>query len=300
MRAILLVAFVGTSLITTSLIAQQADIDQLIKDTTARDRSVVIKAINELGKLGPDAASAVDALARAVGSDDFEIRWQAARALGSIGPAAKRAAVVLHDALTDEAPSVRAYAAFALGRLGKTAEPSVDQLIKNVFDKEMIVRRASIRALRSIDPPIQKTMPLVLKILDQGDMSSIMPALHTLANEGKAAVPRLRAAMQSAKAAPWAAIVLAEIGPEAADAVPELTRMLGHVDPDARMHYSRWEKLALPQKVLSRQLPNNWRRANSRRSRLLLPTRWERSRPKAARPTLHCARRRSPMTVCCN
>ena len=62
--------------------------------------------------------------------------------------------------VTDEDARVRAYAAYALGQIGKASMPAVDTLIKNAFDQNELVRRASLRALRKIDPPQEKTMPL--------------------------------------------------------------------------------------------------------------------------------------------
>ncbi len=213
----------------------KVDLEKLSKDVTSKDKETSLQAIDELGTLGAAAAPALGSLIRALANEDLEVRWHAARTLGAIGPGAADAVPALTKGLGDEDSSVRAYSAFALGRIGKPAEPAVDLLIKNAFDTQLLVRRASIRALRLIDPPTEKTMPLVLEILEKGDMDVIMPALHTLAEEGKAAVPRLRKALQHEKAQNWACIVLAEIGPDAAEAVPELTELVGHKDPDVRM-----------------------------------------------------------------
>ncbi|HRX79820.1 MAG TPA: HEAT repeat domain-containing protein, partial [Pirellulaceae bacterium] len=138
-------------------------------------------------------------------------------------------------ALDDERVKVRAYAAYALGRIGKPAMSAADRLIEIVFDEEVLVRRAALRALQLIDPPQEKTLPLVLKILEQGDASVILPALHSLAEQGKDAVPRLRNALKYEKAQYWACLVLAEIGPDAAEAVPEIQEVLKTADPHVRL-----------------------------------------------------------------
>lgn len=231
-RAAIFLLFVIASV---AVCQDSVDVRKLSSDVTSKDKKTSLNAIDELAKLGPEAAPAVGSLIRALGDKDLEVRWHAARTLGAIGPDAADAVTALAKGLSDDAPSVRAYSAFALGRIGKPAESAVDKLIKNAFDEELLVRRASLRAIRRIDPPQEKTMPLVLEILEKGDMAVIMPALHTLAEEGKEAVPRLRKALKYEKAQNWACIVLAEIGPDAAAAVPELTELVGHKDPDVRM-----------------------------------------------------------------
>ena len=49
-------------------------------------------------------------------------------------------------------------------------------------------------------------MPLVLKILEQGDAAIIAPALETLAEQGEAALPRLCQALQHDQACYWACL----------------------------------------------------------------------------------------------
>ena len=62
-----------------------------------------------------------------------------------------------------------------------------------------------------------------------------MPALQALAERGAAAVPRLRKALKHDRAAYWACLVLAEIGPAAKDAVPDIQPLLQHKEPEVRL-----------------------------------------------------------------
>ncbi|MEX0819302.1 MAG: HEAT repeat domain-containing protein, partial [Pirellulaceae bacterium] len=156
--------------------------------------------------------------------------------LGAIGSAAADAVPQLEAKLDDDRPRVRGYAAYALGRIGTPAAlSSVDKLIELAFDKDAVVRRSALRALRQIDPPQDKTMPLVIRILEQGDVSVILPAMQSLAEQGRDAVPRLREALKHEKAQYWACVALAEIGPDAAEAVPDIRRVLTANDPDVRL-----------------------------------------------------------------
>jgi len=215
--------------------AAEDDIEKLVADVAGADKDACLCAIDDLTKRGVDACCAVPALTKALCCDDKEICWRAARALGAIGPEAKAAVPALTKALDDETPEVRAYAAFALGKIGQAAPEVIDKLISVVFDKSPLVRRAAIKALREINPPQEKVLPVVLKILEEGDPAIVMPALHTLAEEGKDAVPRLCKALQNEKACYWACLVLGEIGPDAKEAVPYLKHALKHQDPDVRL-----------------------------------------------------------------
>jgi HEAT repeat protein len=175
-------------------------------------------------------------LIKVLESGDSEAAWRAGRALGAIGSDAAAAVEPLRKALQSNDPKVRAYAAFALGRVGSPALAATDQLIENAFDADPVVRRSSIRALQQIDPPVEKTLPLVIRILERGDMSVIMPALNSLAAEGERAVPRLKQALRHEQARYWASLALAEIGPAAAAAVPDLQAVLvEEKDPDTRL-----------------------------------------------------------------
>jgi HEAT repeat protein len=229
---LMLIAFLALA---GTVSAEDAEITRLTQDLASSDKATCLQAADALGDLGSRAKAAVPALLEALKSEDPEVRWHVCRALGTIGGDSEAAANALAQLLKDEEPSVRAYAAFALGRMGEAAMPVVDAVLEASFDPEPLVRRAAGRAARSIDPPPEKTLPIILKILEEGDPAIIMPALSTLAEEGKEVVPRLRNALKHEKACYWACIVLAEIGADAAEAVPELQAVLEHPDPDVHM-----------------------------------------------------------------
>ncbi len=236
MRYTLRILFAACVVLTTTVtIAAAADLQKLTGDLASADEKVALGAIDDLGKLGVEAKSAVPALTKALSHESNDVRWHAARALGSIGPEAQSATPALLEALGDDGAEVRAYAAFALGKIGDDTPDVVDGIIKTVFDKNVLVRRASLKALREIDPPEEKVRPIVLKILEEGDPAIVMPALHTLAEDGKKAVPRLRNALKHERACYWACLVLAEIGPDAKEAVPDIKDVLKHEAPDVRL-----------------------------------------------------------------
>ncbi len=236
MRHTLLTAFAAFVIFLPAVSGAVADdLDKLIKDTSSKDKKVSLRAIDALGKAGDAAKPAVPALIKALSREEGELRWHAARSLGFVGPDAAAAIPALLKALGDDSPDVRAYSAFALGEIGDKSSEVVDRLIKTAFDKSVLVRRASLKALLKLDPPQEKAIPVVLKILEEGDPAIITPAMYTLAEEGEGVVPRLCNVLDNEKACYWACLVLAEIGPKAKAAVPHIKGVLKHKDPEVRL-----------------------------------------------------------------
>lgn len=233
-----LTSFVGAAslLWCTWLVAGEAPtVESLVAGVADQNPAAAVAAIDALDRLGPQAKAAVPALVQALGREDEAVRWHAARTLSAIGPDAQDAVPDLIKALDDRAVKVQAYAAFALGSIGKPAEPAVEKLIERAFDKDPLVRRASLRALRLIKAPREKTQPLFLKMLEEGEPSAVLPTLQSIAEAGEAAIEPLREALKNEKLCYWACLALAEMGEKAAPAVPELTEALSHKAPDVRM-----------------------------------------------------------------
>jgi len=240
MRYTAITTFAACLALATIANAADDDVQKLAADVASDNKEVCLCAIDDLGKLGAKAKSAVPALVKAVCCDDSETCWHAARALGAIGPDAEDAVPELVSALGHDDPNVRAYAAFALGRIGNDSKEVVKALIDKAFDEELAVRRACMRAILALDPPVEDTRPTVLQILEEGDSKIIMPALHTLAEEGRGkdgaeVVKRLSGMLEHEKGCYWACLVLAEIGEKAAAAVPDLGDVLDNEDPLVRL-----------------------------------------------------------------
>jgi HEAT repeat protein len=178
---------------------------------------------------------AVAVLIDALGDEDEEVAWRAARALSAFGPEAAAAVPALTEALSSPSSKVQAYAAYALGQIGEAAEPATEALLDCVFREDLMVRRAALKAIRAIDPPKEKTRPVLLKLLKEGEATLVASVLRSLAEEGEAVVPRLCGALDDDELCYWACIVLGEIGPAASEALPQLTELLDHEDPDVRM-----------------------------------------------------------------
>jgi HEAT repeat protein len=212
--------------------AAVADLAQTLQ---AGDAQAKIKAADALGDLGAGAKGAVNYLIAALGNEEAAVRWHAARALGSIGSDAAPAVAKLTDLLTsDKNGAARAYAAFALGRIGEASKPVVPQLAQALRDPDAVVRRQAILAIRTIKPPPEQMIPLVVSVLESASPHELLPALHSLAEGGARVVPRLIEALKHPRARYWACLVLSEIGPDAKDAVPALVGLLSDTDPEVR------------------------------------------------------------------
>lgn len=209
---------------TAGRIAAMADADPAVRH----------EAVDALGRERVDSAEAVAALAGALGSEDVHMRWRAARALGAIGPAAAEAVPALVKGLGDKVPGVRAHMIHALGRMGKAAESAVPDVVGMLADPYAVNRHQAVSALRAIAPSPEQVRPLLLDLLSEAKPAAAAHIIESLAGGGKESVPRLIAALEDEPARYWVCIVLAEIGPDAAEAVPALAGLLEDPNPDVR------------------------------------------------------------------
>ncbi len=164
--------------------------------------------------------------------DDHHFRWNAAFLLGELGQPAEPATEALLSAMKDEHAgdvllggvsrsstrhydvvkdqSVRSAAAEALGKIGSSSEPVVAALHEGLADANPFVRLDSAAALWKINGNTTDIMPVLIAILDSP------------ASERKLSLR------------PAAAELLGEMGANARQAVPALTRALSFRGGDAR------------------------------------------------------------------
>ena len=216
-----------------NLAAQEVDLSQLTAGLSARTPEERYAAADGLADLGSRAQSAAPQLLEALESRDPQLRWRAARALGLVGN--PQAAAGLRKHAADENALVRAQSIYALGRLRVEDEPSLAAVVARLTDPEAMVRRASISALLTIKADRSKVIPLVVKVLEDGDASVVMPALHSLAEAGADVVPALAEALDHKEARYWACLILAELGPNAKEAVPALQKVVADERPEVRL-----------------------------------------------------------------
>ena len=94
--------------------ATDSSVTELIGQLNSPDAAVRLKAIDELGAQGANAAEAVGPLTACSRTASADVRSHAARSLGEIGEPAKPAASALISLLKDDDPVVRRQAVKAL------------------------------------------------------------------------------------------------------------------------------------------------------------------------------------------
>ncbi len=218
----------------------QVDTSKLMEQLSSKNEQERLEAIDAVAKLGPNApVQLVRALARFLTVGTTEERWRAARAIAAIGPAAANDAVsALVECLRHKDPLVRAYCAHALGKMGKAARNAdnvVGELVRLAVDKNRLVRREAREALLAIEAPPEVTLPLLVKVLEESEPEALLPALDTLAEQGKKVVPRLMQVLEDEKGCYWACLVIERIGPDAAEAVPQLMHCVKRDAPEVRI-----------------------------------------------------------------
>jgi HEAT repeat protein len=154
-----------------------------------------------LGKLGPAAAPATEALAKLVDDKDERVANEAIVALANIGPGAKDAVPTLTRAL-QQGESVNAHAiVYALGKIGPDAAEAEPVLTKLLGDSKRCLAIASAWALVHIRPASAEVAAIALPVLMSGLADSTpmvrqcaAEALGGLGPAAKEAIPALQKA----------------------------------------------------------------------------------------------------------
>ena len=165
-----------------------------LKSSSPEDRADVLRAI---GNFGPDAATAVTLLRKALSDESPDVRGAAAGAMSQIGSPAASAAPVLAKLLADSAPRIRSVAAVALKNLGIASTPAVPQLVTALDDPVAYVRAAAADAIGAVGPAARAAVPaLIQRLAAQNESNfvfdSVIYALGNIGPGAAAAIPALK------------------------------------------------------------------------------------------------------------
>jgi len=155
--------------------------------------------------LGPGVSREELVLALTAGLHDSSpgVRTDSARALGWLAPEASAAAADLGRLLGDEVSGVRSSALDALSRLGPNAGPAARGLANAYPEARLSCRDEILRLLGRIGPSYAEiSVPVLVRALEDYDVSSRGQAVRSLAMLGEAARPVLEALDRIAKADP--------------------------------------------------------------------------------------------------
>ncbi len=216
----------------------------LITALENEDDYVRMNAVNALEAFGPRAKAAIPALVRALKNDEANACF-VAQALGAID-AEGISTPVLTAALGNEDSDMRRFAAFGLSRMGRKAGAAEKALHDGLRDTDLGARIAAAQAYWSVSGKADEAVGALRAVLQTPhDWLVQMWAAGALAEIGpaaKAAVPELIACLKSDARylVSSSAEALGKIGPEAASAVPALAAQLEQCDDDyCRVYIAR-------------------------------------------------------------
>jgi HEAT repeat protein len=189
---------------------------------------------------------AIDALREALGSEQVKTRMSAVTSLGRIGPDAKSAVSELaNTARHDQDRNVRIFAVVSLGQIGPAAAEAVGPLVgllEYEEDAQMIL--VTVEALGRIGPPAKTALPVLASMAkNPGHFAHVFAALAMcrIGPEGRSeaavVLPTLITRLTTAKSArerTWAAEVLSEMAPTAGEAIPALEAATHDIDQEVR------------------------------------------------------------------
>jgi HEAT repeat protein len=219
-----------------------------------------------LGAVGPAAGSAVPALVEQLKDPNGADHRYVVRALGGIGPTASAAVPLLVERLKDE--KLQYDAAGALARMGEPGATALAAALKDkalrytavqelvrcggaaagpvaavVSDPDAMTRDAAADALAGLGPRAAAAAPaLAAQLAKEGSFTIARDAqLKALVSIGPAAVAPLAELLPSANEKLRLDVIgaLGSIGPDAAPAVPALTKWLRSWSPDTRAAAAR-------------------------------------------------------------
>lgn len=233
------------------------------------DPSSRIVAAEQLGHIGPAAAAAVpDLIAQATKDPLQHANTTAAAALKSIDLAATRHVMTRYiPLLQDQDIQLRRTACAVLGSLGPVAKPAVPALVVVSRDADELVRRNALSALAAIGLPsptvtaaliagLHDPDPLVRQAVvmqfafshpidkDAGEALTALAtdadatiatlaktALDRHARDGASRVETFGMMLRGSISPDYALLQLAQLGPAAAAAIPNILPMLQHRHP---------------------------------------------------------------------
>jgi HEAT repeat protein len=235
-------------------------VQRLLKTVRFGDQQAVDAAVAELQEFRWKGADAITELVKLMSSKTGGVRWRATYAIGELGEAVTaldagvmrdRAVPALVAALSDEQARIRA--AYALGQIGPDAQAAVPELIKALGHEdqyfngqaghalarigepaidpllEAVSTGSGVGSLRAIDVlgeigtgASERSIPALLVAFELGNPDVQKRAAAALSKCRRPAVPDLIRLLRANEGRSLIAQALADIGPDALDAIPTL------------------------------------------------------------------------------
>ena len=173
-----------------------------------------------------DKPAAAKALSRFLDAAPAAIRWRAARVIGKLQISSPEIIEKLQHGAADKDWIVQVHSMAALARLGDKSDATLEVLMQGATSSNGRVAVAAINSLKhlKIDPSkVAKALNSGLTGETKGVATYVVEAM---VQAGSKSVPLLKEALKEPKSAYWACIAIAEIGPDAADTLPDIIAFL--------------------------------------------------------------------------
>ncbi len=207
----------------------QAAVPDLIEVLKHKDSHVRLQALQALGKIGPAAKSATEAIGHVVQNDTVAgVRYVGMHALGLIGDV--KALPVAQAGLEDQDAFLKVISAWAVLQLDAENPTSVEQGVQiilaglNSYDAN--VRAAAVKAIEENKAPAEAMAPALVDALDHGDEEFVTHVISAMASLGEKMTPRVIRGLQNPKLRTYAIRVVIEMGPRAKGTVATLLELL--------------------------------------------------------------------------
>ncbi len=196
------------------------------------------EAIFALQGIGPAAKDAVPALITMLHCDDFHTQYWACRALAAMGPEAQPAVPVLIVLTREGVTSVRRNAAAALGCIGPgIGAEGLAALQAALFDPTEAVREQAVIALGRLGSFAAEAVPTLQAVVRERKIQCralAAVALWKITGNPEFPIQVIREEIYLPENQLQAITCLAELGPQAATATPDLIKLLESEDADIR------------------------------------------------------------------
>lgn len=215
-------------------------------DQKVEQRVLALQTLAALGEEIDDKG--VLALRKALGDDEVRVRQTAALGLANLGAKARPLGgdaelfEALAKLLKDKDAQLRRTVVHALGQLGSSDAGEMKTVAGALKDTDALVRSFAVQALAKYlkeadgEEDRKLLMDGLLGALKDGDRRVQFLAAQGLAQQTIFAIEPLTKLVEEGKGAQrlWAATILGEIGPGAADAVPALQKMSRDMNAEVR------------------------------------------------------------------
>jgi HEAT repeat protein len=218
------------------------DVQDLVAKLDDADAKTRLDAARQLRDRGAEVRPFLPVLVKALERDDSEFRAEVLAVLGKIGRLTPAEADQLGPLLNDRSfPAGRVYALETLAALGADHPATLPAIKEALSDKDPEVRHKAVQLAGKLGPDAHEALyPALLAMLTEDDPKLTKEVADALAKMGKPTpkdLAELNDLLRNSKPAArrFALLALADMGPEAAKALPRITETFAvDRDPDLR------------------------------------------------------------------